>query len=58
MNLLDAFVTHRQGEVYFKYDKWWTPVEYVCWGRPGQGSIMSDTKEEAEAIKIGHKFQV
>ena len=56
MNLLDAVVTKILSEPEFKYYKWFVDVEYECYGVIDDTSLMFETKEEANGVKIGHKF--
>lgn len=56
MNLVDAQVTKIMGPPEFKYDNWWVPVEYDCWGQLGKTELMFMTKEAAEKLKINFKF--
>jgi len=56
MNLVDCFVKEILSEPYQKYNKWWLDVKYDSWGRESKTELMLNTKEEAENIKVGHKF--
>lgn len=56
MNLLDHAVTKILSEPYDKYNKWWVRVEYECYGNKGESSIMFNSKEQAEEVKVGYVF--
>lgn len=56
MNLVDCVVDVVLTEPAFAYNKWWIVVKYNSWGRFSDCRLMFDTKEEALAIKPGHKF--
>lgn len=56
MNLLDCFVTKVLSKPYEKYDKWWVRVECECYGNIGEHSIMFNSKENAEEVKVGYVF--
>lgn len=58
---LDGYVEEVLSEPY--YDdygsgvfRWWVEVSYVCEGIGAVTTLMFDTREEAEAVKIGYKF--
>lgn len=57
MNLLDAWVTELYGSPYNAYGKWWVPVYADCEGVEISTKIMCNTKEEADKISVGYKFQ-
>ncbi len=57
MNLIDAKVTKVIGKPYYKYFKWWIKVESIDMGGQTTDNLMFDTKEEAERIQPGYKFQ-
>lgn len=57
MNLLDAWVTEVLGEPYEKYGKWWVSVNAICEGTGIDTQIMCSTKEEADKVSVGYKFQ-
>lgn len=56
MNLLDCTVTEILKPTYEAYDKWFTEVEYTCYGTKGKTLIMSFTKEHAETVEVGYVF--
>ena len=56
MNLLDAHVTKILSEPYFKHNKWWVNVEYLCWGLKSKTQLMFEDKETANNISVGYKF--
>ena len=53
MNTIDAEVIEILSEPRTKYDKWWVDVRINSWGHKSTNTLMFDTKEEAESIKIG-----
>ena len=53
MNLLECYVTKVIGEPYFKYDKWWQKVEYICYGLTDVTDIII---EENQVIEIDYMF--
>ncbi len=61
MNLLDHFVTEIIGKPYY-HDygsgnfKWWVKVKATCYGHETKNTLMFNTKEEADSVKIGYKF--
>lgn len=57
MNLIDAEVTKVIGEPYPRFLKWWIKVESIDMGGLSEDNLMFDTKEEAEAVQPGYKFQ-
>lgn len=57
MNLIDAKVTKIIGKPYYKYRKWWIKVESIDMDGLSKDNLMFDTKEEAEAVQPGYKFQ-
>ncbi len=56
MNLVDCVVTEVLAEPYEKYSVWWVLVRYNSWGHESDTTLMAKTKEEADRVKIGHKF--
>ena len=56
MNYCDCFVTQILSKTYYQYEKWWLDVEYDSEGALSLLSLMRDTKEELENVKIGFKF--
>lgn len=61
MNLVDCYVTQVLSKPY--YDdfgstvwKWWVDVVYDSYGVKSRHTLMFDTKEEAESVKIGYRF--
>ncbi len=56
MNLVDCYVKELVGVPYEKYGKWWQVVIYSSWGADDKTELMFPTKEEALAVKPGHKF--
>lgn len=56
MNTVDCYVTKIIGEPYKAYDKWFLNVEYDAYGSISTGSIMAETKEEIDIVKVGHKY--
>ena len=58
MNLINAVVTQVLSKPYLKYNYWFVDVEYNSYGRTSKTEVMCSTEEVANAIKVGHKFQV
>lgn len=61
MNLLEHYVTKIIGEPYcHDYSsgnfKWWLKVEAICYGYKCENTLMFDTKEDADKVKIGYMF--
>lgn len=56
MNLLDCTVIEITAPVHFKFERWWVPVKYTCYGQVGETNLMFTTEFEAKDIKIGYKF--
>lgn len=57
MNLIDAWVVEVTGEPYEAYGKWWVEVVSIDMGeRPQKEELMFNTREEAAAVKKGHRF--
>lgn len=56
MNLVDCYVKELVGVPYEKHGKWWQIVIYTTWGADAKTELMFSTKEEALAVKPGHKF--
>jgi hypothetical protein len=63
MNLLDAYVTKILSEPNFNSDyarqgvTWWEiMVEYDSYGVKDSRTLSFDTKEKAEAVKVGYHF--
>jgi len=58
MNLVDCVVTKVLGEPYYLWCKWMIDVQYEddCSIQVSTMSIVCNTKEEAESIKVGYKF--
>lgn len=57
MNILDAKVTKIIGKPHYEYNRWWIEVECIDIGGRSRDNLMFDTKEEAEAVQPGHRFQ-
>ena len=53
MNLLDACVVEVLGPPEQAYGRWFVPVKSDCWGQVSEYTIMKDSREEAELVKIG-----
>jgi hypothetical protein len=53
VNLIDAYVTEVHGNPYESYGKWWVKVTSDCYGRPTEGALQFDTRDEALAVKPG-----
>ncbi|MEK4343240.1 MULTISPECIES: hypothetical protein [Brevibacillus] len=63
MNLVDAVVTKVLSKPRFndKYAEdgvtWWeVDVEYNCYGRLNERTMVFDSKDEADEVQIGYEF--
>lgn len=61
MNLLEHYVTEIIGEPYCHdygsdHFKWWLKVKALCYGHECENTLMFDTKEKADKVKIGYMF--
>lgn len=56
MNLIEGTVTKILGEPFEAFTRWWVKVEYDAYGRLSETELMFSTKEKAESVTIGFKF--
>lgn len=56
MNLCEAVVKEIIGESYQKFGYWFRNVKYESYGCLDEMSIMFKTKEEADNVIVGYKF--
>ncbi|MCT3835910.1 hypothetical protein HZQ28_01165 [Elizabethkingia anophelis] len=57
MNLVDCKVLKILSEPYYQFNHWFVQVEYESYGKNDITSIMFDTKEKAEQVKVGFVFE-
>lgn len=58
MNLLDCVVTKIVSGPHERSSGFWSiEVKQNCWGREESNILYFETKEEAEAVKVGYKYQ-
>lgn len=55
MNMVECVVTKVLSEPYHNY-MWCVDVEADSWGRVQKTTVYCKTKEHAEQVKIGYKF--
>lgn len=56
MNLLEAIVLEVRSAPEYFFERWFVSVRFICEGVEGYTDVMSNTMEEALAIKPGYKF--
>lgn len=56
MNLWESVVLEVIGESYQKFGYWFRDVKYNSYGVKSCTSILCKSKEEADKINAGHKF--
>jgi hypothetical protein len=56
MNTVNAVVTKVTSSPQIEFNKWWVDVECNSHGKIFNTRLMFETKEEAEKVDVGYKF--
>lgn len=57
MNVVDCTVLKVLSSPYEKCGCWCVDVKFDCWGNISDGTVHVFTKEEADKVITGYKFQ-
>jgi hypothetical protein len=57
MNTTEHTVTKVLSEPYFNYAVWMVDVEADSWGSIQKTTVYCKTKEQANSVNIGYKFE-
>lgn len=57
MNLIDLHVTKILSMPFHSAGRWWVDVEANAYGRISTHTLMFDTEEQANNVRVGDVFQ-